>query len=49
MINSDVALQLYTIKLYKGRHEFLQLVPGKEGSDPLKTFPLKGVNIKVTD
>ena len=44
--------QLYTAKLYKGRHEFLQLVPKREGkakADPLKTFPLKGVNIKVTE
>ncbi len=37
--------QLYTVKLYKGRHEFLQLVPSKE--TPLKTFPLKGVNVQV--
>lgn len=36
---------LYTAKLYKGRHEFLQLVPAK-GPKPLKTFPLKGVTIE---
>ena len=36
---------LYTVKLYKGRHEFLQLVPDKD--PPLKTFPVKGMNIKV--
>ena len=36
---------LYTVKLYKGRHEFLQLVP--ENDPPLKTFPRKGLNIKV--
>ena len=50
---SSLSLQLYTAKLYKGRHEFLQLVPKREGgkakADPLKTFPLKGVNIKVTE
>lgn len=38
---------LYTAKLYKGRHEFLQLVPAK-GPKPLKTFPLKGVTIEVS-
>jgi len=40
--------ELYTAKLYKGRHEFLQLVPKREGKakEALKTFPLKGVNIK---
>jgi len=39
--------ELYTAKLYKGRHEFLQLVPKREEKkEPLKTFPLKGVNIK---
>jgi hypothetical protein len=41
--------QLYTAKLYKGRNEFLQLVPGRvEEKEKLKTFPLKGVNIKVS-
>ena len=44
------SFQLYTAKLYKGRHEFLQLVPKREEKkEPLKTFPLKGVNIKVTE
>ena len=38
--------ELYTVKLYKGRHEFLQLVPSK--TPPLKTFPLKGVNVGVS-
>ena len=49
---SSLSFQLYTAKLYKGRHEFLQLVPKREGkakAEPLKTFPLKGVNIKVTE
>ena len=48
--NALFCFQLYTAKLYKGRHEFLQLVPkrGKK-KEPLKTFPLKGVNIKVTE
>ena len=48
---SSLSFQLYTAKLYKGRHEFLQLVPKREGKakEALKTFPLKGVNIKVTE
>jgi hypothetical protein len=37
---------LYAIKLYKGRNEFLQFVPDRP--TPLKIFPLKGVHIKVT-
>ncbi len=45
MWTSPQGEQLYTVKLYKGRHEFLQLVPSKE--TPLKTFPLKGVNVQV--
>ena len=48
--SSFSAFQLYTAKLYKGRHEFLQLVPKRDKDKrPLKTFPLKGVNIKVTE
>ena len=49
---SSFHFQLYTAKLYKGRHEFLQLVPKREegkAKEALKTFPLKGVNIKVTE
>ena len=38
--------ELYTINLYKGRHEFLQYVP--EMKPPLKQFHLKGLNIQVT-
>ena len=36
---------LYAIKLYKGRNEFLQFVPDRQ--DQLKIFPLKGVHIQV--
>ena len=47
---SSLSFQLYTAKLYKGRHEFLQLVPKRDkAKEALKTFPLKGVNIKVTE
>ncbi|XP_071747493.1 uncharacterized protein [Lepeophtheirus salmonis] len=47
LINCNYHLQgeeLYTVKLYKGRHEFLQIVPDK--TPPVKTFPRKGINIK---
>ncbi len=37
--------ELYTVKLYKGPREFLQLVPSK--TPPLKTFPLKGLHVQV--
>jgi hypothetical protein len=36
---------LYAIKLYKGRNEFVQFVPERE--TPLKLFPLKGLHIQV--
>ena len=38
--------ELYTLKLYKGRNEFLQLVPGKR--DSVKTFALKGLDVRVS-
>ena len=37
--------QLYTIKIYKGRHEIIQYVPEK--SNEVKAFPRKGINIQV--
>jgi len=37
--------ELYTINLYKGRHEFLQYMP--ERVPPLKQFHRKGINIQV--
>ena len=37
--------ELYTINLYKGRHEFLQYMP--EMVPPLKQFHRKGINIQV--
>lgn len=36
--------ELYTINLYKGRHEFLQYMP--ERVPPLKQFHRKGINIQ---
>ena len=36
---------LYAIKLYKGRNEFVQFVPERE--TPLRLFPLKGLHIQV--
>ena len=38
--------KLYTIKIYKGRHEIIQYVPEK--SDRVKVFPRKGINVQVT-
>ena len=37
--------ELYTINLYKGRHEFLQYMP--EMVPPLKQFHRKGIDIQV--
>merc|ERR1712038_272517 len=36
--------KLYTIKIYKGRHEIIQYVPEK--SDRVKVFPRKGINVQ---
>ena len=49
ILNCSFHLQgedLYAIKLYKGRNEFVQFVPDRQ--TPLKIFPLKGVHITVS-
>ena len=38
--------KLYSVKWYKGRHEFYRYMPGQ---DPIiKTFPVKGMEINVS-
>ena len=38
--------QLYSVKWYKGRHEFYRYMPGQE--PVIKTFPVKGMEINVS-
>ena len=38
--------KLYSVKWYKGRHEFYRYMPGQE--PVIKTFPVKGMEINVS-
>ena len=37
---------LYSVKWYKGRHEFYRFMPHEE--PPVKIFPVKGMKINVS-
>ena len=37
---------LYSVKWYKGRHEFYRFMPNEK--PPVKTFPVKGMKINVS-
>ena len=38
--------RLYSVKWYKGRHEFYRYMPGNQPK--IKTFPVKGMKINVS-
>ncbi len=38
---------LYSVKWYKGRHEFYRFMPGN--SPRIKIFPVKGMKINVSE
>ena len=38
--------ELYSVKWYKGRHEFFRFMPHEQ--DKIKIFPVKGMKINVS-